>query len=366
MVEVIIIVNLRKNAGRQSILNNRKCVENIEDWKRRNASCFFRLFHYDTGSPAIKGWGVGLARKTGMDEALRRFNALDNPEGVIVCLDADCTVHEDYFISLEKEVLNNRKAGACSIYFEHPVGDDPGPDSPYHGIILYELHLRYYVGALRAIRYPAAFHTVGSAMAAKAGEYMRVGGMNRREAGEDFYFIQKLVQPGRYFSLNSTAVYPSPRQSHRVPFGTGATIGKLAEGTEQQFFTYDINAFRELEILFGMKEDLFRSGKSETDRLYDDLPPGLKFFINRDDWLVKMEEIRSNTARYESFAKRFFGWFNMFRVVRFMNTVHDGIYERKPVARAACDLLYHTGHDVIPDDVLQLLIYFRKLDRESY
>ncbi|NLA48256.1 MAG: hypothetical protein GX876_02205 [Bacteroidales bacterium] len=301
-----------------------------------------------------------------MDEALRRFDALDNPEGVIVCLDADCTVHEDYFVSLEKELLNNSKACACSLYFEHPVGDDPGPASPYRGIILYELHLRYYVGALRAIGYPFAFHTVGSAMAAKAGEYMRVGGMNRRQAGEDFYFIQKLVQSGRYFSINSTSVYPSPRQSHRVPFGTGATIGKLAEDSEQQFFTYNMDAFRELEVLFSMKENLFRSGKRERDSLYDDLPPGLRYFLDRDDWLMKLEEIRSNTAGYESFSKRFFGWFNMFRTVRFMNSVHGEVHKRKPVALAACDLLYHIGHDVIPDDALQLLKHFRQLDRESH
>jgi hypothetical protein len=55
----------------------------------------------------------------------------------------------------------------------------------------------------------------------------------------------------------------------------------------------------------------------------------------------------------------------MFRIVRFMNSVHDGIHERRPVVRAACDLLRHTGHDLIPDDALQLLKYYRQLDRES-
>ncbi|HOF21669.1 MAG TPA: glycosyltransferase family A protein [Bacteroidales bacterium] len=363
--EVIIIVNLRKDAGRQAILNHRKSIENIEDWKKKNASCFFRLFHYDAGSPAVKNWGVGLARKTGMDEALRRFDAAGNPDGIIVCLDADCTVKENYFTAIEKEFLNRRKAGACSLYFEHPVEDDPASVSAFYGIILYELHLRYYVGALRAVQYPYAFHTVGSAMAVRAREYMRAGGMNRREAGEDFYFIQKLVPSGRYFSLNSTTVYPSPRQSHRVPFGTGATMGKLAGDAEQQYYTYNLDAFRELQWLFSLKEDLFSSGKREAERMYDKFPPGLRYFTDRDEWLVKLEEIRSNTAGYESFCKRFFGWFNMFRIVRFMNSVHDGIHERRPVVRAACDLLRHTGHDLIPDDALQLLKYYRQLDRES-
>jgi len=42
--------------------------------------------------------------------------------------------------------------------------------------------------------------------------------MNRKQAGEDFYFIQKLMPLGGYFALNSTAIYPSPRESSRVPF----------------------------------------------------------------------------------------------------------------------------------------------------
>ena len=75
---------------------------------------------------------------------------------------------------------------------------------------------------------------------------MKAGGMNRRQAGEDFYFIQKLVPAGGYFSLNSTVVYPSPRPSFRVPFGTGASITKLNESGEPFLMTYNISAFDEL------------------------------------------------------------------------------------------------------------------------
>ena len=55
-------------------------------------------------------------------------------------------------------------------------------------------------------------------MAVKALPYVKAGGMNRRQAGEDFYFIQKLVPSGGYFSLNSTTVYPSPRASDQGSF----------------------------------------------------------------------------------------------------------------------------------------------------
>ncbi|MCK7522649.1 MAG: glycosyltransferase family 2 protein [Ignavibacteriales bacterium] len=104
--EVIIIINAPGDATGTSLENNRRTIENILSWKRINTDVLFRLFYADLGQPAIKKWGVGLARKAGMDEALRRFDLIDNPGGVIANLDGDCTVERGYFRALEKELLN--------------------------------------------------------------------------------------------------------------------------------------------------------------------------------------------------------------------------------------------------------------------
>ena len=95
-------------------------------------------------------------------------------------------------------------------------------------------------------------------MAVKALPYVKAGGMNRKQAGEDFYFIQKLVPAGGYFSLNSTTVYPSPRASFRVPFGTGASIGKLTEQMNVRLLTYNLQAFNELRSFFSMTESFYQ------------------------------------------------------------------------------------------------------------
>jgi hypothetical protein len=50
--------------------------------------------------------------------------------------------------------------------------------------------------------------------------------MSRRQAGEDFYFIQKVAMQGRYGECRTTRVHPSPRPSDRVPFGTGPDIAR--------------------------------------------------------------------------------------------------------------------------------------------
>src|SRR5450759_5223758 len=99
-VEVIIVVNAPADADKESIENNKITIENIESWKKENSNCFFRLFAFKSGQPSVSGWGVGLARKTGMDEAVRRFNSIDYPGGVILNLDADCLVEKNYFESV--------------------------------------------------------------------------------------------------------------------------------------------------------------------------------------------------------------------------------------------------------------------------
>jgi len=363
-VEIIIIVNLRSDAGKEAILNHRKCIENINIWVKENPDNLFRLLVFDTGIPEIPGWGVGLARKTGMDEAVRRFDSIDRPEGVIVCLDADCKVEKNYFEAIAENLLYNNKNKACSIYFEHLTGESPDSQIARY-IIQYELHLRYYLWALKFAGFPDACHTVGSAIAVKALSYIRAGGMNRRQAGEDFYFIQKLIPAGGYFTLNSTTVYPSSRESLRVPFGTGAAMSKLMREQNDEYLTYNFDAFTELAILFSSAGGLYYSDLQITSEYYQRLPPGLRSFINEEEWLKKINEIKSNTSGHGSFTKRFFGWFNMFRIVKYLNHVHDGLYEKQPVTLAALSLLRAAGQNAASSAAQDLLNHFRMLDKNS-
>src|SRR5512133_510371 len=76
--EVIIVVNAPEGASRESLEINRITLIDIESWKLQNKNCWFRLFYLDIKPGALSGWGVGLARKTGMDEAVRRFNMVNN------------------------------------------------------------------------------------------------------------------------------------------------------------------------------------------------------------------------------------------------------------------------------------------------
>jgi hypothetical protein len=363
-VEVLIVVNAPTDAAAESVENNYKTIINIESWKKENRNCFFRLFAFMI-EPSVNGWGVGLARKTGMDEAVRRFNSIDNPVGIILNLDADCQVEKNYFVSVCDELLKRKDRAACSIYFEHPLSGSDFQENIYKYITLYELNLRYYFQGLAYSGFPYVFHTVGSAIAVKALPYIKAGGMNRRQAGEDFYFIQKLVPAGGYFNLNSTTVYPSPRPSLRVPFGTGASIGRLSEGNLETLLTYNMLAFKELRSFFGMSEGVYYCNTQELHNYYNLFPPGLKLFIDEKEWSEKMVEIKNNTSGLPSFKKRFFGWFNMFRIVKYMNWVHLEIFEKKPVDVSASELLENSGIFLKSKESLDLLIYFREMERNT-
>jgi glycosyltransferase involved in cell wall biosynthesis len=362
--EVIIVVNAPGDATEESKANNLLTLKNIESWKIKHNSCFFRLFAFNT-EPSVPGWGVGLARKTGMDEAVRRFDHINNPDGVIVCLDADCTVQSNYFESLCNQLYRIKCRSACSIYFEHPLSGNEFEESNYRFISLYELHLRYYYQGLAISGFPYVFHTVGSSMAVKALSYIKAGGMNRRQAGEDFYFIQKLVPEEGYFNLISTTIFPSPRVSTRVPFGTGASIGKMTEGGIHTFLTYNLLAFEELSRLFSMTEEFYKSDPLEIPGFYTLFPLGLRLFIDEAEWKSKMTEIKNNTSGLKSFRKRFYGWFNMFMIVKYLNQVHLSVYEKKPVTESAADLLELIGKSCLNKNPEYLLNVFRLLEKNG-
>jgi hypothetical protein len=360
MVEVIVVVNAPENAPEKHLQNNRITIENIISRKKDNKT-FYRLF-YVSPEP-IKDWGVGLARKCGMDEALRRFNAVDNPDGVILCLDADCRVDKGYLLSVYSELYLKKKRSACSIYFEHPLTGSAFDETAYKSIALYELHVRYHFQGLIYSGFPDAFHTVGSAMAVKAMPYMKAGGMNRKQAGEDFYFIQKLVPAGGFFSLNSTTVYPSPRTSFRVPFGTGASMEKLSK--DSNMLTYNMDAFRDLKETFSRLQEYHDCDPARPEGTYYELPERMRLFIMESEWTEKLKEIKRNTSGFDSFSKRFYSWFNMFKIIKYLNFIHQQVLGKKEIVVSATELLTSIGHKIDSREASVILKYYRDLEKKQ-
>ena len=230
VVEVVILINHPEDALLEIKNFNIATKAEVDCWLKKNNSK--KLIYFAVGPVELrKKWaGVGLARKTGMDEAVLRFNHYNNTNGIIVSLDSDSIVEPNYLIEIEKHFKQNPKHVGATIKVEHQKNGLS--EKQKHGIELYEKYLYYYKDALHFTGYRQAMITIGSAFAVTAEAYVKRGGMNRRQAGEDFYFLQNLAQLGSVGEINTTRVFPSARLSDRVPFGTGAAIQKWMEGTE--------------------------------------------------------------------------------------------------------------------------------------
>jgi hypothetical protein len=186
--------------------------------------------------------------------------------------------------------------------------------------------------------------------------------MNRKQAGEDFYFIQKLV-PSGYFSLNSTTVYPSPRASDRVPFGTGASIGKMTAEKSNTLLTYNPLSYSDLRFFFSKISDLFECSNEDIRECFNTFPGSLQLFLSEEDWVEKVVEIKNNTSGFLSFKKRFFDWFNMFKIVKYLNFVHADYFEKTAVEIAASEMLELREDFFKSNDPLELLLYYRRLEK---
>ena len=357
-VEVIVVVNEPQNASGAVRHRNEQSVQTANAWiAQYPGPLSYRIIYANDLPP--KHAGVGLARKIGMDEALHRFAAI-HYNGWVVCLDADCEVATNYLTALEKAFLQEEPQTA-TIYFEHrqTTVDDPELRA---GIIHYELFLRYYVNALRYAQFPYAMHTVGSSMAVRVERYARVGGMNRRKAGEDFYFLHKLAPHGGLCEITETAVYPSARVSQRVPFGTGRAQAKWLLRTEDRRNTYHPAIFEELKTFFSFAVWQYAMSEEEVAQQVTQLPLGIQGFLQAQQYLSQVQIIKATTTRPAAFARKFFAWFDGLMVLKY---VHYARPYHLPVRllEASRKLLRALGQPVDGLTLEETLATYRKIDR---
>lgn len=362
-VEVIVIINSSENSPEFVLQQNTQTFEEAVHWAKKNNTEKFIFHILHTPGLKKKDAGVGLARKIGMDAALLRFDQLNNPNGIILGFDADSLCDKNYLTEIEKHFTKNPKLNAASIYFEHPISGNEFDIKIYQGIVEYELHLRYFNQALRYCEFPHAYHTIGSSFAVKANAYMKQGGMNKRQAGEDFYFLHKIIPLENYSEINSTCVIPSSRSSDRVPFGTGAALEKWLASSDEQILTYSMDSFADISAFITANILLFQKSDAVIIRFYNLLPEAIKRFIKADEFLIKINEFNKNSASILNFKKRFFAWFDAFRIIRFLNTIHVDYYKKMPITQEAKKLLLVLGFTDVPDDALRLLNLFRKIER---
>ncbi len=350
---VLVVVNHRQDATAGEKGDNASTLAQLA--KLAATATPLRLAWVDAASAGLemplKDGGVGLARKIGLDLALQRLCG-NGKELLLVCLDADTLVQPDYLPSLVAQ-FSKSSAGGWVLPFCHQPGSSAAEDT---AITLYELYLRCYVLGLKLAGSPYGFHTVGSAMACRGTAYARMGGMNRRKAGEDFYFLQQLHKTAGVEELHGTVVSPSPRPSHRVPFGTGRTVSRFTAGDSEAVTFYQTGTYR----ILGSWLELAANGVGNSgEALLKDasrLSSELASYLEREHFVATWDRLRQTHRSGESLRKAFHDWFDAFRTMQLIHHLSAATFPRGSAAETIPPLLCWAGLSSANDPASQLAL----------
>jgi len=243
---------------------------------------------------------------------------------------------------------------AALVYpFRHSIAteksDDEKPNTHRHKIMqvtrLYEYSLRYYVAGLSFAHSPYAFHTIGSTIAVNAAHYAKVRGFPRRQAGEDFYLLNKLAKVGSIMQLSAEIdcepIDISARLSDRVPFGTGAAVGRIMELEDPvgEFLLYHPSVFDLLRRWLGSLAVFWQSRSSDIgailsqgsvtdqpDGLPDQAPMDLQALIGGLEKLGAAEALQHafrQSSDAKQFSRQLHTWFDAFRTLKLVHHLRD-------------------------------------------
>lgn len=287
---------------------------------------------FSEGRKFAAGGGVGLARKTGADIALGLVRRQRIRSRWIHCSDADVRLPHTYFTCVSGQASERTKYAALVYPYRHVGG--AGTDGAVTAATQrYELALRYYVAGLSFAGSPYAFHTIGSTMAVDAGAYAKVRGFPRRDAGEDFYLLNKLAKVGSVLTLdegmNCAAIEIAARRSDRVPFGTGAVVDRIAamNDPDREYRYYHPGIFELLGVWLQSLPGIWRSGAvfSLSGQKRQTVEPRRALFsaleaMNADKALAHAFR---QSRDLQQFLRQMSTWFDAFRTLKLIHALRD-------------------------------------------
>jgi len=310
---VIVVVNAPQNAPEESLARTARLMGSLTGGGSRMIGVVpysgthnvdvLVIDRASNGRRVPPRQGVGLARKIGADISLKLYQRGSIIEPWLYSTDADATLPEVYFTTqLEPEAVN--------LFGFHHKSQDPHLHASGQ---LYETYLRYYVNRLRHAGSPYAYHTLGSTMAIPVCAYAKVRGFPKRNAGEDFYVLNKLAKVGPIHSLLAPEIELQSRASTRVPFGTGPAIIRMPEDPTC-YLSYAPECFDELKALL----DNLRSAQPGTPwqnlDVADKALQALGFF---EFFARAQRQFKSPTTLQKALHQ----WLDAFRTLRFIHEI---------------------------------------------
>ena len=295
---------------------------------------------FSNGRRLPQGGGVGHARKIGADLAASLIHRSHIPGPWIHCSDADVKLPPRYF-SCVQDLPDDARAHSALVYPFYHRGD-PGQGGS-NGVILatqlYELSLRYYVAGMKCAGSPYAFHTIGSTMAVNAHHYAKARGFPKREAGEDFYLLNKLAKIAPVMELavgkDCEPIEIEARRSDRVPFGTGAAVNRITAMTDPvgQYRFYHPLVFEALRRWHESLPAIWQARCQQLSPAHFPLAPDSGFRAGLRQSLVDglksagadraLEHAFKQSRDAAQFKRQIHTWFDALRTLKLVHDLRD-------------------------------------------
>jgi hypothetical protein len=286
--------------------------------------------------------GVGLARKIGSDIAVALIQSQIVSSPYIFNTDADASVGADYFNCSELSSGANSTETFLTPFI-HTISPSASPAEAL-AIALYDRYLRLYVEGLKRAGSPYGFQTVGSTIGYHVNAYVAVRGFPRREAGEDFYLLNKLAKVGPIRERNVQPTVLQGRISYRVPFGTGASVGKISKMLElgEEYKIYDERTFDLLKIWLDNSHSYLADGSEVNfmQRLEEqiaalEIPGALAAVLAHLEETQAIEFLRiarKGAKKPAQILRSFTDWFDAFRTLKFVHAIRDNLLPAQPLS----------------------------------
>ncbi len=174
-----------------------------------------------------------------------------------------------------------------------------------------------------------AYSTLGSTLAVHAETYAQVRGFPRRNAGEDFYLLNKVAKVASISQLCSAKITLQARRSDRVPFGTGPALSHICEllkkdPSGQEYLSYAPATF-DLLALALIELNRFATNEHPVS------DPTVLGILQQLGWDRVKDQLQRQYSQPRQRQRAVMDWFDALKTLRF---VHQSPIVRQPLLQS--------------------------------
>ncbi len=307
---IIVVVNHGEDADELIKNDNKKTLQLLS-----TSTYSITLGVVDAAAPGlelpIRQAGVGMARKIGMDLALPY---LTDKTSLLFSTDADTIIHHQY-LKIVLDYFKQHDVDAAVVGFSHLEPENPDFKNT---IKEYEEFLFTTAQKIKEAGSPYGYVAMGSTMVCTVEAYCAVGGMSRKKATEDFYFLQELAKFCGVHTIPDILVYPSSRPVSRVYLGTGFRMAQTQHGFEIKNLHFSKHAFTLLHKWIALGTTAWKMNLVELldKTCYQNIE--LKNFLIKEGIENIWKNLQSSSPSENHFIRQFHRWFDGLKTIRLL------------------------------------------------